>query len=239
MLDMAKSKLKNRLISGLLFLLLIVIISEISMYAKYKHTQDELNDLIELRKLKDQEIVILKNAVNIISEERDDLLRKDKRLKEENIRLNKELGRTKAKLKDVTNKYNDLSSDSLISLIEERYVNDTNDTTQNELLAIRKPIVVWSLHKDDSLQIYKEIEQRMLSLLTVKDSIIVNDSLIITNLNKEINVKGKILDYQEEVISNLDTQIDKTNKERRKERRNHNLQKGGLVVIIAGLLLLL
>jgi hypothetical protein len=233
-------QLKNRILTGLLFMIFLFIIAGISSYFRLQHQESVISLLREDNNIKKQEIAILKKGVYLLSDERDKLTEDKKELRNKNKQLTTNLASEKKKLKDITNKYNEMSADTLEEIIIFAYRYDTGDTLDtHEEIILPKPVVIWALQKNDSLQIYKRIENSMIAIINNQEKIIKNDSLIINNLEETIALKDQIIEKQDEIISNKDNEISQHESIRKKENRKHNGQKLGLIGIIAGILLLL
>jgi len=232
--------MKNKLISGLLFIVLLFVIAQITTFKKLQQNDVTIHNLHLENSRRQQEINLLKKGVFLLSEERDKLTSDKKDLLEKNNKLNSNLVAEKKKLKEIEKKYHELTADTLQEIIIFAYRHDTKDTiTTTEDIILPKPVSIWVLQKNDSLQIYKNLEESFVKIIDNQKEIISNDSLIIQNLEETIAIKDQVIEKQEEILENKDAEISLHEDSRKKENRKHNVQKLGLVGIIAGLLLLL
>jgi hypothetical protein len=221
--------------------LLIAGIALITLGNKIHKSELIIDELEHLNDLNKQEVKILKHGVLLLSEERDKLQKINNQLVEDKMILEHKLTDTKKELKVIKSKYNKLSSDTLKKIIEERVRQDFKDSLlQNgEDVVIKKPVIVWALQKDDSLQIYKNVENQMLEIIKNRDSIIDNKNLIINNLIEENRLQDKMITHQEDIIDNNELQKKEIIKKHKKEIRKHKIEKVLIGVGAVAIILLL
>lgn len=94
--------------------------------------------------------------------------------------------------------------------------------------------VKWTLLKDDSLQIYKKINIKQEEQINKLKTTIKNDSSLFVIYKNDSSIYNTIIKNDSIIISNKDLII----KKQKRIIRNNKTQKGILLIIITGLILL-